>query len=88
MVQRISAFLLLICGLAGCASDTPYLDSKSGQALQEGVSAQTIVTSTAPVENQMYARELRKSIDSYLTGGAATPALQGVSSQGNSSTAR
>lgn len=88
MFQRILVYLFLICSLTGCMSDTPYLDSKFGQALQEGVSAQTIVTSTSSPDNQMNARELKKSTDSYLSGGAATPALQGVSSQGSSSTGR
>lgn len=85
MAKRISAVLLLLCSLTACVSDTPYLDSKFGQALQEGISAQTINTQTSSPDDQLYARELKKSTDSYMTGGTATPALQGVSGQGSGS---
>lgn len=85
MAKRISAVFMLLCSLTACVSDTPYLDSKFGQALQEGLSAQTLNTQTSSRDDQLFARELIKGTNSYMTGGAATPALQGVSGQGSGS---
>lgn len=84
MTKRISVVLVVLFSLTACVSDTPYLDSKFGQALQEGLSAQTINTQTSSPDDQFLARELKKGTDSYMTGSAVTPALQGASGQGGS----
>ena len=87
-MKRMLALLLLGSGLAGCVSDTHYLDSKFGPALDEGKAAQTISGTQSTPSAQLGARELRKTIDSYLSGGASTPALQGVTGVGGSSSAK
>lgn len=88
MLKRLPAILILLSGLAGCTSDTPYLDSRLGLALETGKAAQTINTTQASPDAQVNSRELRKGTESYMSGAAATPALQGVATQGGSSTSR
>lgn len=88
MRMRLPMFLLATACLGGCTSDTPYLDSRLGLALEAGKAAQTIDTTRASADEQMSARELRKGTDSYLSGTAAAPALQGVGTQGGSNSSR
>ena len=88
MMKRLAATLMLMSSLAGCISDTPYLDSRLGLALEKGKAAQTINSTQASTDAQLSARELSKSTDSYISGAAATPALQGVATQGASSSSR
>lgn len=87
-MHRYSAILILFSGLAGCTSDTPYLDSRLGLALETGKAAQTINTAQASPDAQVNAREMRKGTESFMSGAAAPPALQGVAGQGGSSTSR
>lgn len=87
-MHRYSAILILFSGLAGCTSDTPYLDSRLGLALETGKAAQTINTTQASPDAQVNAREMRKGTESFMSGAAAPPALQGVAGQGGTSTSR
>ena len=87
-MKQLAAILILTSSLAGCMSDTPYLDSKMGVALEQGKAAQIISTPKASPDAQLGSRDLRKGLENYISGASATPALEGVATQGGSSTAR
>ncbi len=70
--------------LTACASDTPYLDSKFGQALERGIAAQTLNQNNNRAEVPIGARELQKGMDNYLTDKPTAASIQGVSVGGAS----
>ena len=69
--------------ISGCGSNTPYLDSKFGNAVHDAVHNQSIDNNTNPTQI-MNARELRMPVDNYLKGTSAPPALEGVGTTGSS----
>lgn len=70
--------LLEVLSLTACATDTPYLDSKFGEATQEAYQNQSIDNRGINSNDQMSARELRVPMDNYLKGNNAPAGLQGV----------
>lgn len=64
--------------LSGCALETPYLDSKFGQASEQAQVTQSVAGNRANPSMQMDARSLHNSMTNYMGDQPAPKAIQGV----------
>lgn len=67
-----------LIGLQGCALETPYLDSRFGQASDQAIATQAVSGNRAPSGGQMNAQALHNGMSNYMGDRPAPQAIQGV----------
>lgn len=89
MMQRRLCYMMLLGALAlsGCALDTPYLDSRFGQASEQAKTTQAIPGNRASANERMNAQALHNGMSNYMGDRPPPQAIPGVlnSSAGGSS---
>lgn len=78
ILSNIALSLIPILLSTGCALDTPYLDSRFGQATEQAQITQALPSNRAPVDGRMSAQALHNGMSNYMGDRPAPQAIQGV----------